>query len=59
VEHVVGSVKNPMTDAALTAKATDLMQDLLAPERIRVLLEACWNVEKLPKAARLATLAAV
>jgi 2-methylcitrate dehydratase PrpD len=58
VEHVIGSMGNPMSDDALTAKATDLMQDLLPPDRVRDLIEACWAVQKLPKGSMLASLAA-
>jgi 2-methylcitrate dehydratase PrpD len=58
VEHVVGSLENPMTDAALTVKASDLMQELLPSEQIRALLDACWGVEKLPRAATLARMSA-
>lgn len=58
VEHVLGSVKNPVSDGALTAKATDLMQGLLPAERIHELLDACWKIESLPRAAKIAQLAA-
>ena len=58
VAQVVGSLENPISDAALSEKATDLMEGLLAPGRIRALIEACWSVETLPRASTLARLGA-
>ncbi|MDO8544090.1 MAG: MmgE/PrpD family protein [Opitutaceae bacterium] len=58
VEHVVGSVENPMSDAALAEKAANLMEGLLPDKRIRELIDACWAVEQLGLASKLATLAA-
>jgi 2-methylcitrate dehydratase PrpD len=58
IEHAVGSVKNPMTDAQLEAKFSGLADGILAGDRVRALLDLCWNVEKLPKAAQIATSAA-
>ena len=58
VGQVVGSVENPMSDAALTGKAADLMDGLLPAGRIRELIEACWAVETLPRASALARLGA-
>ncbi|MDO8542045.1 MAG: MmgE/PrpD family protein [Opitutaceae bacterium] len=58
VAHVVGSAQNPMTDEALTDKVSDLLEASLPPRQVRALIDACWNVEKLPSAATLAQLAA-
>jgi hypothetical protein len=58
VAHVVGSLENPMTDQALTGKASDLMDGILPREQSRALIDACWRVEKLASAATLAQLSA-
>jgi 2-methylcitrate dehydratase PrpD len=57
VEHVVGSLERPMSDAGLEAKALDLMNGVLPDAQARALLDLCWNVESLPGAAALATAA--
>ena len=54
VDQVVGSVENPMTDASLTTKALDLMDGLLPADRVREAIDACWNIEKLPRASAVA-----
>ena len=58
VAQVVGSVENPMSDAALTDKAADLMEGLLPGKQIQALIAACWDVQKLPRASELARLGA-
>ena len=57
VEHVVGSLERPMSDADLEAKALDLMQGVLPDTQARALLDLCWKVEGLPGAAALASAA--
>ncbi len=57
VEHVVGSLERPMSDADLEAKALDLMKDVLPDTQARALLDLCWKAESLPSAAALATAA--
>ncbi len=57
VEHVVGSLQRPMSDADLEAKALDLMKDVLSDVQARALLDMCWKVESLPGAAALAAAA--
>ncbi len=59
VEHVIGSLKNPMTDAALDAKFLDLAEGALPSAQARRLLDLCRNIEKLPAASDLAKAAAV
>jgi 2-methylcitrate dehydratase PrpD len=51
IEHAIGSVQSPLTDDALEAKFLDLVTDILPPPQARRLLDACWNIEKLPSAA--------
>ena len=57
VEHVVGSLARPMSDADLEAKALDLMKGVLPDAQARALLDLCWTVESLPGAAALAAAA--
>ena len=54
VEHAIGSVKNPLSDATLEAKFLDLADGVLPKNRAQALLERCWNVEKLAGAAEVA-----
>jgi 2-methylcitrate dehydratase PrpD len=58
IEHAAGSARNPMSDAQLEAKFTGLAGGILAPERIRKLMDLCWTVEKLGKAEQIARAAA-
>lgn len=58
VEHVIGSVENPMSDAALEAKFTDLASGILPPAQIRRVMEMCWSIDDLPAAGALAKAAA-
>jgi 2-methylcitrate dehydratase PrpD len=57
VEHVVGSLENPLTDQALEGKTRDLLAGFLPADRIDKLIEACWKVEHAPAAGTLARLA--
>ena len=59
VAQVVGSVANPMSDAALTEKAADLMDGVLPAVQSRALIDACWQIEDSPQASALARLAAL
>jgi 2-methylcitrate dehydratase PrpD len=54
VEHAIGSVENPMTDAMLEAKFSDLAEGVLPADRTRKLVELCWKVESLASAAEIA-----
>ena len=59
VEHAIGSIQNPLSDAALEAKFTDLATGILPADRIRRVIDMCWNVDTLPSAEVLAKEAAV
>lgn len=59
VAHAIGSIQNPLTDAALEAKFTDLATGILPANQIRRAIDMCWNVDKLPSAGALAKVAAV
>jgi 2-methylcitrate dehydratase PrpD len=58
VEHAVGSVENPMSDAALDAKFADLVTGILPDDRSKRLLELCRGVERLGDAGDIARAAA-
>jgi 2-methylcitrate dehydratase PrpD len=59
VEHCVGSVRNPMTNAQLESKFTGLADGILPAEQTRRLMEISWNIASLPDAAQLARAASV
>jgi 2-methylcitrate dehydratase PrpD len=60
VEHAIGSLANPMSDAQLEAKFRGMSGAVLGAERCSALIAACWNVgdaADLRGLARLGTLA--
>jgi 2-methylcitrate dehydratase PrpD len=57
VEHAIGSTANPMSDSALEAKFTDLAEGILAENRIKRVIDLCWQVESLQNAAEIAAAA--
>jgi 2-methylcitrate dehydratase PrpD len=59
VENALGSVKNPLLDAALDAKFLDLADGVLPQNQARRLLDLCRSVEELDSAAELAKAATV
>jgi 2-methylcitrate dehydratase PrpD len=59
VEKVIGSVENPMSDAALDVKFLDLTSGVLPLAQARKLLDLCWNAEMLPSAGEIAKAAAL
>jgi 2-methylcitrate dehydratase PrpD len=44
VEHAIGSLERPMSDADLEAKFAALVEPVLGAERVRPLLDACWSL---------------
>jgi 2-methylcitrate dehydratase PrpD len=58
IEHAVGSIKNPMSDAQLEAKFTGLAEGILPPVRVRQLIDLCWKIEGAGQAAEVARAAA-
>ena len=58
IDNVIGSVKNPMSDAALEAKFADLAQGVIPAAQARKVMDLCWGVEKLASAADVAKAAA-
>ena len=58
IDNAIGSVKNPLSDAALEAKFADLANGVIPPARARKVMDLCWGLEKLTSAADLAKAAA-
>jgi 2-methylcitrate dehydratase PrpD len=58
IDNVIGSVKNPMSDAALEGKFADLAQGVIPAAQARKVMDLCWGVEKLASAADVAKAAA-
>jgi 2-methylcitrate dehydratase PrpD len=58
VEHAIGSLQNPMSDAQLEAKFHGLADPILGAARTGELIAACWSVGKAADLAGVTTLAA-
>jgi len=58
VEHAVGSIERPMSDADLEAKLAGLAEGVLPAAQARRLIDLCWNVEELRDVSELARAAA-
>ena len=58
VEHAIGSLQNPMTDANLEAKFRGLSDPILGAAQTSELIKACWAVGKAANVAALVALAA-
>ena len=54
IEHAVGSIERPMSDADLDAKFRDLAGDVIPDARIRDTIDACRRVDTLASAAAIA-----
>jgi 2-methylcitrate dehydratase PrpD len=54
IEHAVGSVKNPMSDADLERKFGGLADGVLPPDQAKRVMDLCWNIAALPDAGALA-----
>jgi 2-methylcitrate dehydratase PrpD len=59
VEHAIGSLANPMTDAQLDAKFHGLADAVLGTARCSALIDACWRVGRAADVRALAALGAV
>ncbi|MBL0140748.1 MAG: MmgE/PrpD family protein [Betaproteobacteria bacterium] len=57
VEHAIGSLERPMTDADLEGKFRMLAEPVIGAERAASLIAACWELEKAPTVQALAALA--
>ncbi|CAL76218.1 Conserved hypothetical protein; Putative MmgE/PrpD family protein [Bradyrhizobium sp. ORS 278] len=51
IEHAIGSLERPMSNADLERKFKDLADDILPPQQIATVMERCWRVETLATAA--------
>lgn len=58
IEHAMGSLENPMSDADLERKFADLADGVLPSAQARKVMELCWKVEGLEDAAQIARAAA-
>ena len=54
IQHAKGSLEAPMTDDDIESKFGDLAKEILPPDRIRALIDLCWNLEKLSNAGAIA-----
>ena len=57
IDHVLGSLERPLSDADLEAKFTALADGVLPPAHVRTLMDRCWKVETMPRAGDLAAAA--
>lgn len=61
VEHAIGSLQRPMTDANLESKFSNMSNEILGVDQTRKLMDACWalgnakDVSEIIKAATLHT----
>jgi 2-methylcitrate dehydratase PrpD len=44
VEHAIGSLQRPMTDAQLEAKFTELSTGVLGADKTKALIAAAWKI---------------
>ena len=58
VEHALGTLERPMSDADLEAKFRGLVDGILAQERADEIIRLCWAVETLPDAGAIVRAAA-
>lgn len=56
VEHAIGSLERPMSDADLEGKFRILAEPVLGAERVARLMAACWKLGAAPDVATLAAL---
>jgi len=54
VEHALGTLARPMSDAQLEAKFRGLAEGVLPPDRIEEVIDLCWRVTALGDAGALA-----
>jgi 2-methylcitrate dehydratase PrpD len=58
IEHAIGSLEKPMSDADLERKFTDLAEGILPPQQTAKVMELCWKVEGLADAGEIARMGA-
>jgi len=57
VEHAIGSLQNPMTDANLESKFHGLTDSVLGRLQTEALITACWGMGKAVNVAQVVKLA--
>ena len=57
VEHAIGSLQRPMTDAQLEEKFTELSAPVIGAERTTALIEAAWNIGNAPDVLAMTSIA--
>ncbi|OZI66935.1 MmgE/PrpD family protein [Bordetella genomosp. 11] len=57
VEHAIGSLQRPMSDADLEAKFSGMSDQILGADQTRDLIKACWDLGNAPDARKVAGLA--
>ncbi|ARP85412.1 MmgE/PrpD family protein [Bordetella genomosp. 9] len=57
VEHAIGSLQRPMSDADLEAKFSGMSDPILGADQTRKLIDACWQLAKAADVRGLAALA--
>jgi 2-methylcitrate dehydratase PrpD len=50
VDHALGAIERPPSDADLTAKLLDLVGGVLSPAQANALVQACWGLAEAPDA---------
>jgi 2-methylcitrate dehydratase PrpD len=58
VEHAIGSMERPMSDAALEQKFHAMSDVVIGKDQSTALIQACWNLGKASDVRALAKLAA-
>lgn len=58
IRHAIGTLDNPLDDAALEAKFRAQAHEILAPAATRAAIDMCWGLEELDDVSRLAKVAA-
>lgn len=59
IDKVIGSLENPLSDAAIEAKFMDLSSGILPAAQARKMIGLCWNAERLSSAGEIAKAAAI
>jgi 2-methylcitrate dehydratase PrpD len=54
IEHAIGSLEKPMSDADLERKFTDLAEGILPREQTAKVMDLCWKIEGLADAGDIA-----
>jgi hypothetical protein len=50
----MGSIKKPMSDAAIEQKVLGLSDGILPPDHVRHVIDLCWRADELDNAGEIA-----